>query len=100
MIILEVDYPDEDDKRIPAIYSDGIAYIKKSAKNKKALIFHEYIHHIICKIGLLPCFKHYMNLTWEILWVLLNPSYKQKKFSIKWALNRYSKVRKENEWVY
>lgn len=99
MIILEVDYPNKD-KRIPAVYSDGIIYIKKSVKNKKELIFHEYVHYIIDKIGLLPCFKHYINLTWEITWVLLNPSYKKKKWSIKWALDRYSNARKKNLWVY
>ncbi len=83
---------------IVAIYCDGIAYIKRSVKNKRVLIFHEYIHHIIYKIGLFPCFKHYMDLVWDISWVLLNPLYKDKKFSIKWCLNRYSKARKANDW--
>ncbi len=100
MIILEVDYPNDKDKRILAIYRDGIVYIKRSAKNKKSLIFHEYIHYIIDKIGLFPCFKHYMNLMWDITWVILDHSYKRKIWSIKWALNRYSNARKENDWVY
>lgn len=104
MKIKYVDYPLENYPDIEASYSTvtKTCLVKRNLpiKTQKFFIKHEYGHYLIDKSFSIPFIKHYLNLIYEIIWVLLFYKKSDKLFSIRWAIQYYKKARKHGRYVY
>jgi len=85
--------PTNEMEGLRAYYYDKKIYIDKNIKGltKISIIFHEFIHFLIDGITLFRggCLEDYMQLGWDIIYILLLPRYKNKKRSINWIKNYY-----------
>ncbi len=97
-----VDYPNPDCPTVLGTYvhKTKTILVQKNYKNKTKVIIHEFGHYIIDLVGIFPIVKHYLNLSYEYIWVFFNPKIKDKKYQYKWYKDCYSNNAKKGHWVY
>lgn len=76
--------------------------VGKNSNDKTVTIIHEFGHYVIDLIGILPRIKHYLNLSYDILWSItdFNITFKRRHKNIKWYIKYYSKSAQRHQWVY
>ncbi len=57
-------------------------------------------HYFIDIFALFPPIKHWLNMTWDIITILVGKEYTMKYWSMKYIWDYYGKARKAESWVY